>query len=308
MNNFFQLVQSPKPINDFPRFERFEIASQLQDFHSLFRFFWDYSNCCFSKHLPTAWVNFDIKNGDFINFNFNPDYYKSLDLFNKSFICSHEMLHIMLEHGIRTREYPKEDMELLNKATDIVVNEMLVNDFNFDKELVKDWKKFCWIETLFEKPELVEKNKSFRYYYDLLKSGKNLKKQDGSGQGEGQLVDVHNFNDLTEDQQKQVMDVLSKLAKNLTKDEMEKFFKNKEETDEAKKINDKLDNMQAGCGAGFWSQLNIGNVKKKKKWETVIKEWEKKVVANLDHEVDRWDRKARRFSDILTGKNYYLGE
>ena len=71
MNNFFQLVQSPKQINDFPRFERFEIASQLQDFHSLFRFFWDYSNCCFSKHLPTAWVNFDIKNGDFINFNFN---------------------------------------------------------------------------------------------------------------------------------------------------------------------------------------------------------------------------------------------
>jgi hypothetical protein len=87
---------------------------------------------------------------------------------------------------------------------------------------------------------------------------------------------------------------------------MDKFFKNKPETDEAKKINDKLDNMQAGCGTGFWSQLNIGNVKKKKKWETVIKDWEKKEISDLTCDVERWDRKARRFNDILSNKDYFL--
>lgn len=294
-------------------FNKNDIAILLQEYHSLFRFFWDYGDCCFSCQYPTAWINFDRENGNFVNFNFNPDFYKSLDDYNRAFVCSHEMLHIMLEHGARMKEFAtkKTDLgneKLLNQATDIVINEMLIDAFGFNRNNIKDWNKYCWIDTLFEDITKVEKNKNFQYYYELLKKKENLKNKDENKNDEqdGQLVDIHNFNNLTEEEQKQIMDTLGKLAKSISPEEMEKFFKNKEEIESAKKINENLENMKAGIGSGFWDTLKIGYVKKKKKWETVIKTWEKFVLKDSDTEYERWDRKNRRFLDILSNKNYLL--
>jgi hypothetical protein len=49
---------------------------------------------------------------------------------------------------------------------------------------------------------------------------------------------------------------------------------------------------------GKLATVNPGKVKKKRKWETVIKEWSKQFTKTDDDSVEQWARTARRYAGI----------
>jgi hypothetical protein len=56
----------------------------------------------------------------------------------------------------------------------------------------------------------------------------------------------------------------------------------------------------AGLGTGDFVELQKRHVKKKKKWESVIKKWESKFKTEDRTIVERWDRINSRFFDLLS--------
>lgn len=277
------------------KFEKDLIASYLDRYHSLFRLFWDYGNVVFSEAHPTAWVEFDDKGGC-INFCFNPNYYKSLSDYKKAFITAHEMMHIMLEHNnVRDKDYMN-DMDRLNKAEDIVVNHLLVDQFGFQRDLVENWKNYCWIDTLFDSNQYVEKDRAFDYYYELLgssskKTGSMTLDIHGVGDGSGT-----GFNSITDAKNEHLQNIISQLVSTLPAEELQAL---------KDALGENL-NSQAGVGTGSWVNLDAKPVAKKKKWESVIKRWEKLHRKEFDKQLERWDRKDRRYHNILDNKPYFL--
>lgn len=260
-------------------FDKSEIAKELSCFHSLFRLFWDNGKVVFDKSLPTAWVEFDPKDGSFLNFCFNPYYYEKNDMYSRAFICAHEMLHILLKHGKRGLDYP--DKSKLNKAFDLVVNHLLVDQFGFDRKRINFGEDYCWIDKCFDAQTYVERNRSFDYYYDLL--------DDDAG---GKLVDHHTFQDIHDI----IDDLTNKFVKSLSKDAADKL----------KDCKSSDLNSPAGIGEGYWGKVDLNYVKTKKKWESIIRRFELKTIKELDKLENRWDRINRRFNHILSGNRYFL--
>ena len=107
----------------------YEVGDSLENYYGLFYSFWSVSTPVEDVNIPTAAVSFD-RVGKFLNFLFNPKFWKSLDDYEKLFVVSHEMLHLILNHGIRQVGLIP---ELANIAMDVVVNETLVNYYGFDR-------------------------------------------------------------------------------------------------------------------------------------------------------------------------------
>jgi predicted metal-dependent peptidase len=89
----------------------------------------------------------------------------------KKFIVSHEMMHLILNHISRSIEND-DDNRLANIAQDIVINEMLVSDFKFERSMLNLEFDLCFIDTVFSGKQInelkIEYGKSYHYYYDLL--------------------------------------------------------------------------------------------------------------------------------------------
>jgi hypothetical protein len=65
------------------------------------------------------------------------------------------------------------------------------------------------------------------------------------------------------------------------------------------------DGQQAGNSAGGqWKFVDVGPQARKKKWESVIKQWSKKYKDGDFKDRDQWARTARRFATI--GENMFL--
>ena len=61
--------------------EWFEISNELEPHHAVFTKVWQMGKPIFDETIQTAAVQFD-KEGNFILFRFNPEFWKSLDLKN----------------------------------------------------------------------------------------------------------------------------------------------------------------------------------------------------------------------------------
>jgi hypothetical protein len=126
-----------------------------------------WNNCgrmVFSDEYDT--VALEIFDGRF-RINANPRYWKRITKFQKTFLICHEFLHVMLGHWLApTKEL---DGEWLNIAQDIQVNEYIAKTYSITTCKMKGRDGMVWIDTVFkDKSHLVEKDRDYLYYYELL--------------------------------------------------------------------------------------------------------------------------------------------
>lgn len=256
-----------KQIEPFPAKEFTSILTSLSIYHSIFYKLWNIGKPEYSYEISTAAVSFD-KEGNLLQFMINPEFWETLTETQKMFIICHECLHIIYDHGFRFSGLLNDP--ITNYATDLAINHSLINKFFFVKEEVDPDNRYCWIDNFFDK-ETIEKdnisnNETSEYYYNLLK-----KYQPQFG---GQLVDDHSG------------------LPSISSDEKEVIFHdsniNSEEIEECK---------DAGSSSGNRKiTIQKEEVKKKKKWETVIKKWSKKYLVKSYNENSQWARISRRLS------------
>jgi hypothetical protein len=259
--------------------EWMEISLALEDHHAIFYELWHMGRPFFTDDIETAAVRFAGDSGEFVEFLFNPEYWNNLTPYERLFVISHECLHVILNHGIRTTK--GKDAPRINTALDIVVNHLLVNAFGFDRSRIRDEDVLCWTDTTFkDDPKMAEipTNESYEYYYQKIP--------------ESMVIDVFTIDDHSF-LNGEVDTIIDKLDSRLTqeekgtiKDVIKKHYA-KEKTE--------YEDERGGYGCGHWSFINVAPVTAKKKWETVIFKWSQKYMrAGLD-EHEQWARVARRF-------------
>lgn len=265
-----------KPTNE----EILDVSSILESKCSIFRQFWDIgAPNLVEDEIPRAAIAFD-KSGVAVNFMWNEEFWKEADTYTRAFITAHEMLHILLNHGMRMLIH-KNDINS-NKAMDIVVNHLLVNEFGFDRDKLNiKWQDYCWVETLFEPNDRPATNKSYEYYYNLLEKIDVPDKL---------LMDSHGIiGDSSED-------VSDSLSNSIDSGDI---------SDHLKQIimdNSLSSNMFAGTALG--QKINILNKKVKvvKKWEEVITpSYFKKVYKKKT--LDSWTKDSRRMYEFLNSNS-----
>lgn len=254
-----------------------DISRELEDYHSLFYQCWQMGRPTFVEGLGTACVVFN-KDGDFLDFQFDPEFWNKLTNYERLFVISHECLHVCLEHGLRTKDATKNNKEPINYCIDVVVNHLLVNSFGFERDKISI-PKLCWVDTVFEDhPKLnnIPENESYEFYYNLIPtidiSSLDLSTLDDHGplcNGFENVIDKMN-------------EVLSDEEKESLKPLIEKHFKE----DDAKKT--------AGSVSGSWTFLKVKKVPPKKKWETIIQSWTRKYMKEVHEENEQWARLHRR--------------
>jgi len=165
--------------------EFFEISRSLEDKHAIFYKLWEIGRPVFTNSIPTAEVRMD-RDGNGVAFLFNYNWWKNLTPYSRKFVICHEMLHLILNHGIRIRDAKTGANTVVNKGVDIVVNHLLLKRFKFDRTSLQGPphpmtgestgpEQLCWVDTIFDPksdPRLKGKfppdNMSFEYYYNLL--------------------------------------------------------------------------------------------------------------------------------------------
>ena len=143
-------------------YEYYKISETLLQFHEIFYKFWTVGKPVFSDKIPTACVVFNKKSGEFLQFLFNPKFWDSLDNYERSYIIAHECLHIILNHGSRSG-----NDSFSNMVIDLIVNNILTN--NLGLKLTPTLEKGCHFSNVFKDSSKINKNRSFEYYYNLLK-------------------------------------------------------------------------------------------------------------------------------------------
>lgn len=270
-----------------------DLAMDLEIHHSVFSKLWNIATPVFIKGTGTAYVAFDKENR-MIKFAIDPDFWASLDRQTKLFVISHECLHIILNHGIRAKDIDPTMRQIANVAMDVVVNHMLVDQFGFRRQLIKDQDKLCWVDTVFPDEEIAS-GQGFETYYNLLKNTMNITHLPN-------LLDIHDFlngiggegdgeggdGPLDEEMQKALAD---KLSKSLSDGEIKDFV-------------DKVGKGNPGGGivgepqipGDLSERIRIKNIVRKRKWESVIKKWTAYSVAEAEEY--QWALDHRRFTAL----------
>jgi len=281
------VTEQPVITND----DFFCISRKLEDYHAIFFRLWEMGKPEFTEQISTAAIAFD-EDGIAMQFLWNTKYWESLDEYSRLFVFCHEMLHIVLNHGVRIRDC--DSKKNAGIAIDLVVNHMLVKKFGFERPRINGQENLCWVDTIFQKNE-VSDDKNFEYYYVMLSDS-------GIEQSMKSLVDDHGSLDPQDffDALKDLNESLSDEEKRDIEDVITEHFK----TDE--KNQSTIGGQKAGTGTGgIWTFAKTGRVKKKKKWETVIKNWAKTAIKMASKEKQQWIVKHRRLSLIESG-NLFL--
>ena len=263
--------------------EYFQISQQLEEHHVLFYTMWGLGKPVFTNKVDRAAVSFN-KEGAYVEFLFNPDFWNQLDEYNRLFVISHECLHVILNHGLRIRD--TKNVRLCNLALDVVVNHMLVNKFGFDRSLIADQEKLCWIDTVLPKFPELEDNDCFEHYYRLLIESQEDDRSDL------QFPDDHGH--MAESDWEEVLEQTSGSMPNQEQKIVDEQIRKHGFIPE-----DEARSSEAGTGsAGGWKFVNAGRVQKKHKWETVIHRWASKYRIDDLSDCEQWARTNRRFTTL----------
>jgi len=154
---------------NFPTSEFLQISKVLEDHYSIFSLIWKIGKPQFSETITTKAAMRIV--GKEIYFLFRPDVWKILTFEQKKFIICHELLHIFLNHHLRLKQYTIKNKEKnALHAMDLVINQMLIEHFGFNRWEVDPNNEACWMDNLFDSS--VARNRSFEYYADLLEKMK----------------------------------------------------------------------------------------------------------------------------------------
>lgn len=249
------------------------LAIRLQYHSELFRTFWDWADINFTDDIPTACVEFDSALGTPIQISINNTFWSTLDAESQAFVVAHELMHILLNHGARYKP-DKYDLRKVNIAEDIVIDHMLEDYLSFNRQILHPFLQndICWIDTVFPNRTDILKDQTVQYYYDKLP-------ENYAGVSE---FDMHKFADNSQD----IQDFLD--------------YTSIQDMAEVDEVFSNIISQAAGTGKSGAITLQKKHVKPKKKWESVVKEWEAMSLKFTFNKVDRWDRTSRRFSDILS--------
>ena len=261
--------------------EYFEISRYIEKHHGIFYKFWEIGKPVFVSDTETAYVSFSDE-GEFMEYCFSFDYWKSLNNYQRSFVICHEILHLLLEHGQRANSFNINDEDLLNKAMDIVINHLLVNSYGFNRDEIKDSDKLCWVDTIFNDFDIGEKE-NFEKYFNLLKKSNNKSEGIFHPDDHSKIKNEENSKNFS----KKVQDLIESMSR--------------EEKEVIKDIIDSMpdsykENAPSGNSIGnIKIQIPKENVKPKRKWESVIKKWANYQISQEIKEQEQWARVNRRF-------------
>ena len=285
MNNEFLNVDYDPESGVMPVLSREQfsyISSCLEDYHSVFNIIWNFGTINFRKiDEGVACVRFNKKE-DYavVDFCFDPEFWNNSSLDVKIFFILHESLHIINQHNIRCKN--NKDFKLWNIATDITINHIVVNRFGFSREIIPDYKKFCWVDTVFD--EIVPDDKCAEYYMSKLK--------DDNIDPIQITIDKHNFGENLDstNEEKEIAEAFLKQVNETLTD------KDKEE------IKDILENgSQAGDTVGnkVWT---FGEEKQtqKKTWNVLLKHLYRYARKHQNNDVV-WTKRYRKYSLISKG-------
>lgn len=266
-----------------------DLAMDLEIYHSIFSKLWTIAIPTFVKGIGTAYVAFDKENR-MIKFAIDPDFWAGLDRNTKLFVICHECLHIILNHGIRGKDISPVMRQCANVAMDVVVNHMLIDQFDFKRQLIQGQENLCWVDTVFPDEEIKSGN-GFEYYYNLMQQGFDVSKLP-------QLLDLHDFLASLSDEDGEPLDeelakaISDKLTKSMSDDEMKDFLG---------KMGDAPFHGRGVVGeplipGNLKAHIKVKNIVKKKKWESVIKKWTSFSISENDEY--QWVLDNRRFTTL----------
>ena len=282
-----------------PSSEWMEIAGRLEEHHAIFYKIWSIGKPIIDDSIETAAIQFD-KVGRFVKFSFNGKFWDNLDMDGKLFVVCHEMLHVMLNHGVRSKSASSQQKIAANICMDIVINQSLVTNFGFSRAKVEssvskaiglcsgenagDGDRLCWIDTIFQGKN-VSKNDCYEYYFNMYKETF----------GDGNPSIAMNLNSgclddhatLSEADWKEVMNKISGESTEEEKESIKRFI------DKHFAYGD-----EAGTLEGSWVSLANGKSKGKRKWESVIRRWEISAMKNTYDQSEQWTRKSRRSQEM----------
>jgi predicted metal-dependent peptidase len=253
-----------------------ELLIFTEKYHTLFRTFIEIGNIVFTDEIPTACIKFDSK-GRYLSFLFNKEFWDSLNTYNRGFILCHELLHVVFNHGLR---YNKNYSQQINNiAADLVVNNMLIKSFNFDRNKIKNWQKFCWFDTVKFKKTYIPTDRECEYYLPLIEDQESYSKNK-----QPNIVEFEHGEGFTQ----------------LNSNEFEELIEH--EFQDSKK---ELKFFKAGKDAGgICRKVNLENIEKLDVWNKIVEKWT--IAGRFDHSMalqTRWDRKPRRFDQIFQSDN-----
>lgn len=262
--------------------EYYDIVYNLEKYHEVFSTLWRICQPIFTNTIDTAAVFFD-KSGNCFNFHINPDFWDSLDDYNKEFCICHEMLHVILNHGLRSSPHrDKYTGNVINVALDLSVNHLLTNLFNFNRFKIKNWEKLCWADTVLEDKDL-EPDKSYEHY---------INKIDPNKIEQNIIINLHdNLKSFDKDSQETIQKTINTLLGN---NDLDKNQKQKNETDKLLVEVSKGYSNDTGLFQTFIGEVK--NYRKIKKWESVLDKYVLK--SEKDREITQWLRTNRRLNFI----------
>lgn len=273
------------------------ICLELQDFHAVFYKIWEIGKPYFSTETETACVNFD-KEGKYINFVFNPEFWQKCTKYKKMFVICHESLHILLNHGYRFKD--AEYHKLANYAMDVAINHALISRFGFDRNSIEGQEKYCWVDTVFPNEKyqgfpMPDDETAEFYYSQLIKKNKKQSSKENKSGSEGnpkqspesgnepETLDAHDF---LKDSNNNISKITKALNSSLSNEEKQDFLN---------KVKGHQCGKKAGVDVGGISfDIEPSNNQIKRKWESVITNWTKKYLKESEVNKEQWARKHRR--------------
>lgn len=268
------------------------LAQRLESHHSIFYKMWSAGKPVFSEQVDTAAVEFD-KVGNCLRLCFNQRFWHSMDEDGRLFVIAHEMLHVILNHGKRCAEVPAAKRVAANICMDVVVNHLLVNGFGFDRKSAEDSVRkasksesespLCWVDTVFSGMILPD-DECFEFYYS-----KYLK---SFGDGNSPMAALPNNGCLDDHSRLPSCDMdslMEGIASEMTKEELQSIFG---------VVKKHRPNEFAGIGQGMWAAASERRVSRRRRWESVIKKWER-AASREDYGLgEQWTRRGRRHCSL----------
>lgn len=251
--------------------EWLEILNSLERHHAIFYRLWQMGKPVFTKEVDTAAVQFD-KVGNFVVFLFNPEFWESINLYNKLFIISHECLHILLNHGARIKDSNLSNRLACNQCLDIVVNHSLIDNFGFERPEIRDESQYCWVDTVFP-GQSVSTKQTFEHYYNLFEKAYG----DGFPSDLMNTVDDHLGMDF--DSSSVLFDAVEQMSA--------------PEVDSLSFLS-----KHAGDRGGLSCAIVSCSSKKKRRWESLITAFSNTSKKILLKELDQWAKPHRRISGM----------
>lgn len=279
--------------------EIIEIASSLEDYHRIFYVFFEMARVCYTDAVPTAAVRFRKESKP--ELLFNRSFWESLTHRERLFVVCHECLHVLLRHGDRNgKNIPGSTPQLCNVAQDICINEMIVSVFGYDRDDIRDWKKYCWIDTCFQDPSKVKRNETFDYYLKLLIAGASpnmpeLVDEHGDGAGAAGQADAdgEQGDPTGAGDDEGPGSIAEQLADELSPEEMAKVAAASPDSD----IAGVLEGRQE-----IWASRKPIKVK----FDKIVRHLKRTRIKEVEKDVETFVKNDRRFDDIARRKDVML--